>query len=268
MKSNLPNLLRKRKLIAEIVRFRLKSSAVDNRLGYLWWLIDPIIMVIIYWFVFSVIRSTHNYSPYPVFIGCAVVSWKFFTRCFSNGIRIFKAHGATMRSIPFPTAVLPIALVAEEGVLFGFGLTALLLAAAGMGVHPTLYALQLIPLVIIQSAMMLGITLLIACLGALIYDLSIYVNHVIMFLFYLSPSLYGLDLLEKHFAGSPWIVDVYMFINPFAILFTSYRHAIWSHQMIPPWWWGVMCLHTGLLLFTGYRIYQLLDRRLLKASAA
>ncbi len=268
MKSNLTNLIEKRKLVYEVVRFRLKATTVDNRLGVLWWLVDPILTVLVYWIVFSVIRGTHSYEPYPVFIGCAVMSWKFFSRCLSNGVKIFKAHGPTMRSIPFPTIVLPIALVIEEGVLFLFGLISLFVIAVLLGCEASIFALQLIPLFIIQSVLMVGISLLSACLGGFVYDLNLYTTHIVRLGFYLSPSLYGLDLIWRFLSWNPDVYMAYIVLNPFAMLFSGYRMAIWSPEAIPLWWYAILSIHAILFCYLGFKVYRRLDRKLLKMSIA
>lgn len=267
MKSNLANLIRKRKLVAEIVRFRLKSTAVDNRLGFLYWLVDPILMILVYWFVFSVLRGTDVYSPYPVFLGCAIISWKYFTRCLGNGIKTFKSHGSTMKSIPFPTIVLPIALTLEEGILYIFGVVALVVVAALLGCTPTPYLWQLLPLIAIQAVFMFGIALVASVLGAIIYDLSLYISHAIRIGFYISPSLYGIDMIKDKLISHPEVFEAYILINPFALLFTGYRLCIWDPGPIPIWWYCVLSIHAILFAFLGFQIYQRLDRRLLKSSA-
>lgn len=266
MKSTVANLWKNRRLVSEIVRFRLKSTAVDNRLGMFYWLVDPVLMILVYWFVFSILRASHNYAPYPIFIGCAIVSWKYFTRCLSNGLKTFNSHGATMRSIPFPTIVLPSSTVIEEGILFIFGLIALICVAITMGLMPTLFLLQLIPLVTLQITLMFGIALLSAYVGAIIYDINLYLDHAIRLGFYLSPTLYGLDLLSHFLGGREDLLFAYMILNPFALLFSGYRYAIWSPDWIPLWWYCVLAIHALIFAYTGYYLYSRNDRKLLKTA--
>lgn len=265
MDSNLGNLIRKRALVAQIVWFRMKSTAVDNRLGVLWWLVDPLLMVLIYWFIFSVVRGAHRYQPYPIFLGCAIVSWRFFARCLNTGTNTFRRHGSTMKAIPFPTMALPIALVIEECLLFCFGLSALVLVGVFLDCRPTLFLLQVIPLIIIQATFTLGVTLIAACLGVLIYDLNQYMTHAIRMCFYLSPAIYGLDMLKKYLVGLPQVFDLYFFINPFAMYFTAYRMSIWKPEMIPLWWYGFLAGEALLVATAGFSLYRRLDRRLLKS---
>lgn len=73
MISNWSNLVARRDLIRELVLSDLKTTAAETKLGWLWWLLDPLIMMAIYWVFIVIIFGRDKYAPYPIFIGCALL---------------------------------------------------------------------------------------------------------------------------------------------------------------------------------------------------
>ena len=77
MISNLKNLLARKDLLRALVVSDLRASDASTRLGWLWWILDPLLLMFIYWGVFSILsRGRVDYAPYPIFILCALLPWK------------------------------------------------------------------------------------------------------------------------------------------------------------------------------------------------
>jgi ABC-type polysaccharide/polyol phosphate export permease len=275
MISNWSNLVIRRNLLRELVTSELATSTAGSRLGWAWWLLDPLIMMLIYWVIFSLLlrRGGELYAPYPIFILCALVPWKHFSSCAGRATVVLRAKESLIKSVPFPTMVLPLSMVLSGAVYFLFGF-AVLLVAAGIWSSPQ-HSGSLLPLVqapfliLLQVTIIAGISLALSCLGVLIQDLGSFTVYVLRIGFYVSPGLYGADLVKAvlHDNLGPTVGAAAFFVymlNPFALLFTGYRDCVFYGRFMPPELWGMLLIEAIVLLLAGNLIYQHYDRRVIK----
>ncbi|MDP6891213.1 MAG: hypothetical protein QF471_07770, partial [Phycisphaerales bacterium] len=96
-----------RHLLGAIVRYDLKASLITSRVGFLWWFVDPALLILIYWVFIVILLGRGAYAPYPLFIGCALFPWRYFVRCVGNGASILRSRRTLIRSAKFSTIVLP-----------------------------------------------------------------------------------------------------------------------------------------------------------------
>ena len=274
MISSLGNLVARRDLLGALVASELKASSAGTKLGWLWWLLDPVLMMLIYWAIFAGLlgRGGAIYAPYPIFIFCALVVWKHLSSAASKSTRVLISNEAVIKSVPFPTIALPVSLVLSGLVYFLFGFAVLLAASiAWRGQHHSgnLLPLAQVPaLVVLQVMIVTGICLPLATLGVLVKDVSAFTTHLLRVGFYVSPGLYGhelvRDLLERYLgaAGSAGYF-IYM-LNPFAGLITGYRDCVFYGRFIEPGSWAVLVIEAALVLWLGNVFYRHYDRRAIK----
>jgi len=272
MISSFSNLVARRDLLRELTLSELRSQSQETRLGWVWWLVDPLIMMLIYWaVVVGLFGRGERYEPYPVFILCALLPWKHLASSLNASAKVLRSREALIKSIPFPTMALPLTIVAAAFSNFLFGLAVLLAAAWAFGRPLGTPLAQLPALMALQLVLVTGLGLVVSCLGALVRDLAGFLTHLLRVGFYLSPTLYGLDLVreraaEQALAGSPladWIPTLYT-LNPFVPLITGYRDALFYGRFMEPSLWVWLVVASGLLLFAGFRLYQVFDRRVIK----
>ena len=204
--SNWSNLVARRDLVRELTLSELRAQRQETSLGWVFWLVDPLIMMLIYWaVVVGIFQRGEGYAPYPVFILCALLPWKHFTSGLNASAKILRARDVLIKSIAFPTIALPLTIVLAGFSNFLFGLVVLLGAAAAFG-RPVGWPLwQLLPLLVLQLTLVTGICLAAASFGALVRDLSGFLGHLTRIGFYGSPILYGIDIVGERFAAMPWI---------------------------------------------------------------
>jgi homopolymeric O-antigen transport system permease protein len=269
MISSWGTVLARRDLVRELMWGELKSTSAETKLGYLWWLLDPVLMMMIYWFFIVLLFGRKQYAPYPVFIGCALLPWRHLTASTGGAVRVLRAREALIKSVPFPTLALPVSLVLTQTVYFVASFAALLLIALGFGQPMTWQLLQVPPLIILETLLVLGMSMAIACWGVLLRDLDSFLQHALRIGWYLSPGIYGVDLFLNHFKmaksslAGRLFTEVFMG-NPFAILFTGYRGAIFAPEWLAPKYWIELTVETAIVLACGYAVYRHYDRRVIK----
>lgn len=249
----------RRRLIQYLVQADLKKKGSDTFLGNLWWVIDPLLQMLVYVILVSVIfvRSTPDY---PLFIFAAILPWKWFTSSVGDGISAVVSQDKLIKQIQFPKIVLPFAATASGIVNFAFGmipLAILLILFYRDRISPNL--LFILPIASVQFTFTLAIALFVSAVNVFFRDLGNVARHVLRLWFYLSPGLYSLSLLENSslLRDTP-ILQTLATANPFAILFTAYRSVIYGTDepnlppMAPDWLalGGLLALSVVLLALT------------------
>ena len=275
MISSFSNVLARRDLLRELVRSELLASSAGSRLGWLWWLLDPLLMMLIYWGVVEGLlgRGRAHYAPYPIFVLCGLMAWKHCSSAVGKSSRILRRQERLIKAVAFPTIVLPVSIVLTAFAYFLFGFLVLLVGSIVFSNQQ--HTGDLAPLVQVPALMLLqvivvtGLCLAVAAFGALVSDLGNLMTHILRVGFYLSPGLYGLDLVREATStriGGTWgtvVFAIYM-MNPFAIIITGYRHAVFYGTWLEPQYWALLAGEAALFGFLGYWIYQHYDRRVIK----
>ncbi|MBN2493224.1 MAG: ABC transporter permease [Deltaproteobacteria bacterium] len=257
MKSNLAGIWDRRHLLGILVVSNLKRQNKNTALGYLWWLLDPILMTAVYYVLVAVLfRRGEGNQPYLLFVLCGLLSWKAFSDSLSQAITSIRAQASIVKAISFPKAVIPLSLVLSNTVYFLFAM----LVAVGLalwyapehGTWPTLYYFMLPVVVLIQVLFTAGIVLVLATLGIFFLDTTNIVGHVVRMWFFLSPGLYSID----------FVPETYRFLfslNPFCGLMTAYRDILMYGRMPAAFdlaYTAIAALLCGLVGFFIFRRFE------------
>lgn len=218
----------RRQLIRYLVQADLKKSGSDTLLGNLWWVVDPLLQMLVYVILVSVIfvRSTPDY---PLFIFAGILPWKWFSTSVGDATLSVVSQSQLIRQVRFPKIILPIA-TATAGVvnfLFGFVALGVLLLFYQDKISPFVLLLPVIAAV--QYVFTLAVALFVSAVNVFFRDLGNVMRHVLRLWFYLSPALYDISVLQKSelLRGHPSLGAVAA-ANPFAILFDAYRRVIYG----------------------------------------
>ena len=107
-----------------LIRADLKKKGSDTVLGNLWWVIDPLLQMLVY-VVFVTIIFARSTPDYPLFIFAAILPWKWFTSTIYDGITSVVGQERLIKQIQFPKIILPTASTVAGIANFIFGLVAL-----------------------------------------------------------------------------------------------------------------------------------------------
>jgi ABC-type polysaccharide/polyol phosphate export permease len=267
--SSIQNLIARRDLAAELIRTELKSRSAENRLGWLWWVLDPLLMIGVYWGFKVVVFGKGKYAPYPIFVGVALLAWRHLTTSTSRSVKALHSNEALIKAVPFPTAVLPLSQATSQFIYFCVSFAVLTVIAVVIGQPVTATMIQIPALAMLQLLLVTGLSLILACFGVLVRDLEIALGHALRIGWYLSPGIYGLDLVVNRFGSDPTapigklLLTLYM-ANPFAILFVGYRGALFEPRWLEPIHWAVLGIESVTILLFGYWVFRRFDRRVIK----
>lgn len=247
----------RRRLIRYLVRADLKKRGTDTLLGNVWWVIDPLLLMIVYVILVTVIRSgLSNPEDYPLFIFCAILPWKWFTASTNDSIASVSGQERLIKQLHFPKVIFPVASSAAEIVGFLFGLIplgVLMLLLYRDRISPWLLLIPVVALV--QYAFTLALAFLISAVNVFYRDVANVSRHALRLWFYLSPGLYSVKAIEDIGRTNPLVGNV-MLLNPFATFFESYRNVIYN-DTAPLWGhlaaWLVASLVLGSLTLLFFK---------------
>lgn len=243
-------------LSARDLRVRYSTSA----LGYLWSVLDPLVMSGIYWFVFTQIfqRGGVGGEPYIVFLIAGLLPWVWFNSAVADFTKAFKKDARLVRSTAIPRTIWVNRIVLSKGVEFLISTPVLVLFAIFTVPRAELNPMILLfPVgVALQATLLVGLGLLIAPLCALWGDLERTTRLILRALFYASPIIYGLSDLPAA------IHDLARF-NPLSGVFVLYRVGLFPAQ----WDALAVAIATGMslaILVLGVAVFRKLESAVLK----
>ena len=241
-------------LSARDLKVRYSTSA----LGYLWSVLDPLVMSAIYWFVFTQVfrRGNVGEEPYIVFLIAGLLPWVWFNSAVTDFTRAFNKDARLVRSTAIPRTIWVNRIVLSKGIEFLFSIPVLIVFAivAGAAVG---WQLLLFPVaVLLQAILLVGLGLLVAPLCVLWGDLERTTRLILRALFYASPVVYGVSDL-------PGVFSQLAAFNPLSGIFSLYRMGFFPEQ------WDTLTVVAGAVvsvafLAVGALTFRRLERPVLK----
>ncbi|HET9681729.1 MAG TPA: ABC transporter permease [Candidatus Limnocylindrales bacterium] len=248
----------RRRLVDYLIRADLKKRGSDTLLGNIWWILDPLLTMLVYVVLVTVIaRSTQE--AYPLFIFAAILPWKWFGSSLNDAVTCIVMRERIIKQVNFPKIVLPLAATGGGFVSFLFGLIPLgALLILFYANHISAW-LVLIPVIaVVQFVLTLGFACLLSALTVFFRDLGNVTTHVLRIWFYLSPALYSSKQIEDLASNHKELFAIYQ-LNPFAGLFESYRNVIY-YGRAPAWdLLGLVLLEAVVLLLVGVLVFRRLE---------
>src|SRR3712207_4212689 len=150
----------------------LRQKYQGSVLGVAWYLINPLVLMAAYWFLFAVVLETFSYDDYPLFLLCGLVVWLFFSQSLTQAATSLLDQGALVRKARFERGLIPASVVSVQ--LITFLVVLALLAVVCVAIRGTLDpALLHLPVVLACLAVfVLGLALVVAVLHAFYRDVA------------------------------------------------------------------------------------------------
>ncbi|MDP2350545.1 MAG: ABC transporter permease [Chloroflexota bacterium] len=219
----------RRQLVRYLVQADLKKKGADSLLGNLWWVLDPLLQMLVYVILVAVIFQRQQ-EAYPLFIFAAILPWKWFTSSIGDAITSVSSQDRLIKQVHFPKLVLPTAAQASGVANFAFGLIPLLTLMVIFYPHKLSLTLLYVPLIaIVQLVFTAALGFVLSAVNVFYRDVGNLSRHVLRLWFYLSPGLYGAATMASLGDKHPELYGL-MQLNPFFILFSAYRQVIYGTE--------------------------------------
>ena len=226
-----------RNLVLRDLRVRYKGSA----LGYLWTQLAPLLMMGVFWFVFSFIQP-QQIAMFPVFLIVGLLPWNFCNEAVAGGARSVIDNANLIKKVFFPREVLPLVSVFSSLVNYLLSLPMMFLVMAVVQLlYPPLReqgrllnfapTIAYLPVLIgIQMLFLAGVALFMSALAVHFRDFVHLIGILLQFWFFLTPVVYSLDVLRVTIGGVA-LAQVVRWLNPMASLIEFYREILYGNTV-------------------------------------
>jgi len=236
----------RRDIVKYLVTSELKTLYRNRALGYLWSLLDPLIMMGVY-ILLVVVIFQHGGPQFPVLLFSALLAWQWFTYSLSGSVTSISGKAKFIQTVYFPKGVLPLEKVIVGLIRYLLGLIALIPLLLIFEANITLNILWLPVLLLVQFLFTVGCSFFCAAFGVYFRDLQNILRFLLRAWFFLSPALYlTAERIPQQFQG------IYM-LNPFAALFTSYKNILVFG--VPPSKYILVASAIAIAIFLGSLVF-------------
>lgn len=218
-----PELLRYKELLRNLVSRDIKKRYKRSALGFLWVMLDPLFMMLIFYVVFGQLfgKAVGRYTPYAM---SGIILWKFFSQCTRASTTSFIINRQLINKLYLPKVIFPFSVVVSALVHFAFSLIPLFLILVFS--HPHFDSrLLLLPFVIgLVTVFSFGISLMISTLAVFFYDVVYIYDVVLLAWMYLSAIFYPVSILPQKF-------QVLLSCNPVYHYVSLFRASVYDSAM-------------------------------------
>jgi lipopolysaccharide transport system permease protein len=260
MFADIKKLFSYRELLVSLTKKELKVKYRGSVLGFFWSLLNPILTMLVYSFVFSIVLRA-GIEQFAIFLICALLPFNFLSNSVNYGSGSIVSNGNLVNKIYFPREILPLSVVFSNLVNFLFELAALFIVLSFMGYRFYLFLYILPVLIFIQFFLVVGMTLLVSALNVFFRDLQHLITIVMMVWFFGTPIIYPLSMVPERY-------QVYIkFINPMTIYAAYYRNIFYyvkytENAGFPTLAETLAALGISLLIFfIGYFVFKKMEPR-------
>lgn len=247
-----------RSLVRNLVLKDLKVRYKHSILGFLWSLLNPFLMMIVYTIVFTKLLR-QPIANFPVFVFVALLPWNWCARSLGGSATSLIDNATIINKVYFPRVLLPISVVVSEAINFVLALPVLFMLMAWYGESITPWVVYLPVLFAMQGMLLLGLGMIVSGLNVIFRDTGVILDVVILAWFFLTPIFYDLPTLVQL---NPESARVLRWFNPMASIIEEYRTILY-HQSAPDLWFGLRTAATCFaILVVGYVFFSSINRRL------
>lgn len=228
-----------------------KARNASTALGLFWWVLNPLLLSLVYWFVFGLLLGTRDI----VYLMSGMFVFHFTAQSLTGGANAILQNSKLLANLKFPRLILPLANVLESLIGFLVSLGVLLVIQVFLrGYAPTISLAILFLAIPLHLLFNLGLGSIAARLAVPFRDINNFIPYMSRIWLYLSPIIWPLDFLEREAAANlaPWAE-----FNPLFPMIAVYRAALtgspfsWD-MVLYTLLWAVAVGVIGVGLFVRY----------------
>ncbi|GAA0468391.1 ABC transporter permease [Alkalibacillus silvisoli] len=267
MKNYFQEMLKRKDLLIYLVKSGLKADNRNSYLGYFWWLLDPLLNVVVYYFLIGIVlgRGGENFA---VFLVIGLVAWRWMQTTINSSAKSIMKHGSIINQVYLPKTIFPISITFTQMINFAFGLIIVATFLAFFGVMPGWQSIYLPLIILVQLVFLLSLGMLLAYITVFVRDIDHLLTHFTRILFYASPIIWEGGRLrgaELEIGNNVIVLDFLVDYNPIAIIVDSYRNVL-MYQTDPNFLGLTIILIASFILFNiMVKFYSKNEHKIIKA---
>lgn len=245
-------------LILNLSKMDLKNRYTGSYLGVIWGIIQPLITILIFWFVFQVGFKSMPVDDFPfiLWLMCAMIPWFFFSDSLNGGTVSIVESSYLVKKMNFKIGILPIVKIVSSLYIHVFFIVFLFFMFFIYDYKFSVYNIQFIYYLIATIVLLIGLSYLCATLIIFLKDIGPLVSMLLQFAFWITPIFWSLNILPEKYL-------IYFKLNPIFYITEGYRNAFiyqewfWEHPLQTMYFWSfaLVMLIIGVYVFKKLKIH-------------
>ncbi len=211
----------------QLIRFKamaeIKGEISRNYLGYVWWIIEPLMYLAAFYVVFGLVFKRGE-EGFVAFLLIGLVIWKWFDVGVRTSMTSVSKHRGLLSQAYVPKYIFPLISVAAATFKFLIIFALLLVFLISYGFTPSLYWLALPGLFLLQGMLILGTALLVGAWVPLLQDVRPLIENAMMMLFFMSGIFFDVSSLSEPLRSL-------FALNPEAVIIDAFRMVLMSQSL-------------------------------------
>ncbi len=249
-RAYLSDLWARRRFALELARTDLRARNTNTVLGQLWLVINPLLLVIVYYFLVNILRDRNRGPDFLAHLTACLFAFHFVTTAVRSGSNSVTRSGRLILNTAFPRSLLPLSSVVSSFVRFlpTIPVYAAMHVIAGLPVRVEM--LWVLPLLAEIVVFTIGVALFVSALQVYVRDLANFLPYVLRVWLYASPILY-------YAAEVPGKLADFLFLNPLFPVLAAWSQATTEARvpdtsyLLQGLAWAVGALVVGALFFVS-----------------
>jgi lipopolysaccharide transport system permease protein len=207
--------------LVSLTEANLKTTVETTRLGWIWWIINPLVMMGIYYFFVNIILGRGG-DNYHLFVLTGLVAWQFFNNSFLGTLRVIFMNQQLLKQVALPIPMLILIPILVQMIFAGIGVMVLVFWNFQLvGFH----TLLVLPLIVLTGMTSYALGLFASVINVYIGDIEQLMQYAMRMGFFLSPVLFPAEYVLKS-ERLPELFKILFQINPMAILIDAFRTVL------------------------------------------
>ncbi|WP_007517746.1 ABC transporter permease [Pseudofrankia sp. EUN1h] len=210
-------------LLRNLIRKDIKVKYKGSTLGFAWSLANPLLLLVVYTFVFQVVFKS-GVPRFGIYFLSGLLIWNAFAGSVSTACGSVVGNANLVKKVRFPLQVLPLSAVGFAAVHFVLQLLVLLVLTLALG-YPLIGGglLLLVPAGAVALVFTIGMSMLVSALSVRFKDVPHLVEVALMAWIWLNPMVYAFGLIQQRLHEYTWIYE----LNPMAVVVMAFQRAIY-----------------------------------------
>ncbi len=255
-----------RKLVMSLAKNDFKQKFAGSYLGTIWAFVQPIITVLVYWFVFEKALNVGTQStkagiaiPFVLWLIAGLVPWFYFSEVISSGTIAMIEYNYLVKKVVFKISTLPVVKAISSLFVHLFFVVFTVVLYSCYSYLPTLYTLQLIYYSFCMFVLSLGLVYALSAIMVFFRDMSQIVNVLLQIGMWMTPIMWNMDAMAGRIPG--WAMTI-LKANPMYYIVNGYRDSLYNNM----WFWerpgmtAYFWIFTIIILLGGMAIFRRLQQ--------
>jgi ABC-2 type transport system permease protein len=269
MKLFFSDMISARELLINLTLREVRGRYKRTVFGQLWSFANPLALMLVYTFVFSVVFRVQpqpgdpsGLSAFPLWLLCGLLPWLFFSTAITTGTSSLVSNAGLIQKVYFFRAVLPVSSILAAGYNWLFEMGILLIALMLFGANVIIWLPLTIFVMLLLAVFASGIALMLSIANAYFRDVEHFLVLILQIWFFLNPIMYPMTLVQTQseavgplFGTNITILDLYQ-LNPMEKFIVTFRELLYDNRAPSLSDLGVLTLVAFISLAIGLLIFR------------